>query len=91
MCEVPDDHYANTEQICCLERGMLFLAYENFFRMALASMALCFSVLTVLISSGFLKHVDTSIVKVKNYSQLHHTHPSHALSSASYSSLKNPA
>ncbi|XP_028640505.1 vomeronasal type-2 receptor 116-like [Grammomys surdaster] len=62
----PDDKYANLEQTHCLQRAVSFLAYEDPVGMALACMALSFSVTTILVLVIFVKHKDTPIVKANN-------------------------
>ncbi|XP_076778363.1 vomeronasal type-2 receptor 116-like isoform X2 [Arvicanthis niloticus] len=62
----PDDKYANLQQTQCLQRAVSFLTYEDPLGMALACMALSFSVFTVLILVTFIKHNDTPIVKANN-------------------------
>lgn len=59
----PGDQYANKEKNHCLKRTVTFLAFEDPLGMALAFLALCFSVLTALVLGVFLKHHDTPIVK----------------------------
>nr|XP_034345315.1 vomeronasal type-2 receptor 116-like [Arvicanthis niloticus] len=63
----PDDKYANLQQTHCLQRAVSFLTYEDPLGMALGSMALSFSVFTVLILVTFIKHNDTPIVKTNNH------------------------
>ncbi|XP_028617024.1 vomeronasal type-2 receptor 116-like isoform X2 [Grammomys surdaster] len=62
----PDDKYANLQQTHCLQRAVSFLAYEDPLGMAIGCMALCFSVLTVLVLITFIKHNDTPTVKANN-------------------------
>nr|XP_021485421.1 vomeronasal type-2 receptor 116-like [Meriones unguiculatus] len=62
----PNDQYANTEQTDCLKKVMDFLAYEDPLGMTLACLALCFSALTAVVLSVFLKHKGTPIVKANN-------------------------
>ncbi|XP_028639815.1 vomeronasal type-2 receptor 116-like, partial [Grammomys surdaster] len=62
----PDDKYANLQQTHCLQRAISFLAYEDPLGMAVGCMALCFSVLTVLVLLTFVKYKDTPIVKANN-------------------------
>ncbi|XP_021045052.1 vomeronasal type-2 receptor 116-like isoform X2 [Mus pahari] len=62
----PDDKYANLEKTHCLERAVSFLAYEDPLGMALGSMALSFSALTVLVLVTFVKYKTTPIVKANN-------------------------
>ncbi|XP_032755269.1 vomeronasal type-2 receptor 116-like, partial [Rattus rattus] len=62
----PGDQYANKEKNHCLKKTVTFLAFEDPLGMALAFLALCFSVLTALVFWVFLKHRDTPIVKANN-------------------------
>ncbi|XP_069923715.1 vomeronasal type-2 receptor 116-like [Oryctolagus cuniculus] len=61
-----DHEYPNMERNCCLPKLVTFLAFEEFLGMALACMALCFSVLTAAVLWVFVKHRDTPIVKANN-------------------------
>nr|XP_044995027.1 vomeronasal type-2 receptor 116-like [Jaculus jaculus] len=60
------DQYANKEQTHCLQKTVMFLAYEDPLGMALACLALSFSALTALVLGVFVKHQDTPIVKANN-------------------------
>eukprot|EP00072_Mus_musculus_P003279 NP_001098010.1 vomeronasal receptor Vmn2r91 precursor [Mus musculus] len=62
----PEGHYANTEKNNCFQKSVSFLAYEDPLGMALASIALCLSALTVFVIGIFVKHRDTPIVKANN-------------------------
>uniref|UniRef100_A0A8C6IN13 Vomeronasal 2, receptor 103 n=1 Tax=Mus spicilegus TaxID=10103 RepID=A0A8C6IN13_MUSSI len=61
-----EGHYANTERNNCFQKSVIFLAYEDPLGMALASVALCLSALTVFVFGIFVKHRDTPIVKANN-------------------------
>ncbi|XP_069923708.1 vomeronasal type-2 receptor 116-like [Oryctolagus cuniculus] len=61
-----DHEYPNMERNRCLPKLVTFLAFEEFLGMALACMALCFSVLTAAFLWVFVKHRDTPIVKANN-------------------------
>ncbi|XP_069923723.1 vomeronasal type-2 receptor 116-like [Oryctolagus cuniculus] len=61
-----DDEYPNQERSRCLPKLVTFLAFEESLGMALACMALCFSVLTAAVLWVFVKHRDTPIVKANN-------------------------
>ncbi|XP_069858195.1 vomeronasal type-2 receptor 116-like [Dipodomys merriami] len=63
-CE--DHQYANTQRNQCLLRVASFLAFGDPLGMALACIALCFSMLTVAVMRMFVKHQDTAIVKANN-------------------------
>ncbi|XP_042549863.1 vomeronasal type-2 receptor 116-like [Dipodomys spectabilis] len=62
----PDHQYANTQRDHCLLRAESFLAFGDPLGMALACMALCFSMLTAAVLGIFVKHQDTAIVKANN-------------------------
>ncbi|XP_052033768.1 vomeronasal type-2 receptor 116-like [Apodemus sylvaticus] len=62
----PEDEYANTDQTICLKKVVTFLDYEDPLGMSLTGVALCFSLLTVVVLCVFLKHRDTPIVKANN-------------------------
>ncbi|EDL20522.1 mCG1030794, partial [Mus musculus] len=62
----PEGHYANSEKNNCFQKSVSFLAYEDPLGMALASIALCLSALTVFVIGIFVKHRDTPIVKANN-------------------------
>uniref|UniRef100_G1TUL6 G-protein coupled receptors family 3 profile domain-containing protein n=1 Tax=Oryctolagus cuniculus TaxID=9986 RepID=G1TUL6_RABIT len=61
-----DDEYPNMERNHCLPKLVTFLAFEESLGMALACVALCFSVLTAAVLWIFVKHRDTPIVKANN-------------------------
>ena len=62
----PEDENVNTDQTQCLKKVVTFVAYEDLMGMALAGLALFFSVLTSVVLCVFLKHRDTPIVKINN-------------------------
>ncbi|XP_069859367.1 vomeronasal type-2 receptor 116-like [Dipodomys merriami] len=62
----PDYQYANTERNQCLLKAASFLAFGDPLGMALACMALCFSMLTVVVLGVFVKHKDSAIVKANH-------------------------
>ncbi|KAM4815629.1 vomeronasal type-2 receptor 116-like [Thomomys bottae] len=67
QCVMCADHqYANTQRDQCLLRAASFLAFGDPLGMALACMALCFSMLTAAVLGMFVKHQDTAIVKANN-------------------------
>nr|XP_051695654.1 vomeronasal type-2 receptor 116-like [Oryctolagus cuniculus] len=61
-----DHEYPNMERNHCLPKLVTFLAFEDALGMALASVALSFSVLTAAVLWVFVKHRDTPIVKANN-------------------------
>nr|XP_051687047.1 vomeronasal type-2 receptor 116-like [Oryctolagus cuniculus] len=67
QCIPCEDHeYPNQDRSRCLPKLMTFLAFEESLGMALACMALCFSVLTAAVLWVFVKHQDTPIIKANN-------------------------
>ncbi|XP_031799525.1 vomeronasal type-2 receptor 116-like [Sarcophilus harrisii] len=66
--QCPEDQYPTKERDRCLPRTVTFLAYKEPLGMTLACVAVCFSLLTVLVLGIFVKHRDTPIVKANNHS-----------------------
>uniref|UniRef100_A0A8C4WIG5 G-protein coupled receptors family 3 profile domain-containing protein n=1 Tax=Gopherus evgoodei TaxID=1825980 RepID=A0A8C4WIG5_9SAUR len=62
----PEDQYPNKDQDKCIPKFMNFLSYEEPLGFVLASFALLFSLLTVLVLGMFIKHRDTPIVRANN-------------------------
>uniref|UniRef100_A0A452I1S4 G-protein coupled receptors family 3 profile domain-containing protein n=1 Tax=Gopherus agassizii TaxID=38772 RepID=A0A452I1S4_9SAUR len=62
----PEDQYPNKDQDKCIHKFMNFLSYEEPLGFVLASFALLFSLLTVLVLGMFIKHRDTPIVRANN-------------------------
>ncbi|XP_007648444.1 vomeronasal type-2 receptor 116 [Cricetulus griseus] len=62
----PESHYANTEKKHCLQKVVSFLDYKDPLGMSLTTIALCLSVLTVVVLQLFVKNRDTPIVKANN-------------------------
>ncbi|XP_069859398.1 vomeronasal type-2 receptor 116-like [Dipodomys merriami] len=58
--------YANTQRNQCLLRTASFLAFGDPLGMALACLALCFSMLTAAVLGMFVKYHDNPIVKANN-------------------------
>ncbi|XP_069859369.1 vomeronasal type-2 receptor 116-like [Dipodomys merriami] len=58
--------YANTQRNQCLVRAASFLAFGDPLGMALACMALCFSMLSAAVLGMFVKYQDAAIVKANN-------------------------
>uniref|UniRef100_A0A8C0WK70 G-protein coupled receptors family 3 profile domain-containing protein n=1 Tax=Castor canadensis TaxID=51338 RepID=A0A8C0WK70_CASCN len=58
--------YPNSERTHCIPKVVIFLAFEDSLGMTLACIALCFSVITVVVLVFFMKHKDTPIVKANN-------------------------
>uniref|UniRef100_A0A8C0W0L7 G-protein coupled receptors family 3 profile domain-containing protein n=1 Tax=Castor canadensis TaxID=51338 RepID=A0A8C0W0L7_CASCN len=61
-----DHQYANRDKNHCLQKSVTFLGYEDPLGLALACMAVIFSVLTAAVLVVFMKHRDTPIVKANN-------------------------
>uniref|UniRef100_A0ABK0LC79 G-protein coupled receptors family 3 profile domain-containing protein n=1 Tax=Rattus norvegicus TaxID=10116 RepID=A0ABK0LC79_RAT len=61
-----EDQYANTDRTLCIQKAVTFLAFENPLGMTLASMALCFSILTSFVLGIFVKYQNTPVVKANN-------------------------
>ncbi|XP_036024888.1 vomeronasal type-2 receptor 116-like [Onychomys torridus] len=62
----PESHYANTEKTHCLQKAVSFLDLKDPLGMSLTTIAVSFSLLTVVVLGLFLKHRDTPIVKANN-------------------------
>uniref|UniRef100_A0A8C3FRR2 G-protein coupled receptors family 3 profile domain-containing protein n=1 Tax=Chrysemys picta bellii TaxID=8478 RepID=A0A8C3FRR2_CHRPI len=62
----PEDQYPNRDQDKCIPKFMNFLSYKEPLGFILASFALLFSLLTVLVLGMFIKHQETPIVRANN-------------------------
>ncbi|XP_032751974.1 vomeronasal type-2 receptor 116-like isoform X2 [Rattus rattus] len=62
----PEYQFANMKQNKCIQKGVIFLSYEDPLGMALALIAFCFSAITAVVLWVFVKHHNTPIVKANN-------------------------
>ncbi|XP_054850232.1 vomeronasal type-2 receptor 26-like [Eublepharis macularius] len=62
----PERQYPNKKQNLCLAKDISFLSYGEPLGISLATVALFFSFITVLVLRIFIKHRDTPIVKANN-------------------------
>nr|XP_028560436.1 vomeronasal type-2 receptor 26-like [Podarcis muralis] len=69
QCEkCPEDQYPNEEKNQCIPRTVTFLSYGEPLGAVLASFALFFSIVTVVVMGSFIQHHNTPIVKANNWS-----------------------
>uniref|UniRef100_H0WBT9 G-protein coupled receptors family 3 profile domain-containing protein n=1 Tax=Cavia porcellus TaxID=10141 RepID=H0WBT9_CAVPO len=62
----PENQYPNMERYQCLPKVMTFLSYDDTLGTALASTAICLSVLTALILGLFIQYRNAPIVRANN-------------------------
>ncbi|XP_054850304.1 vomeronasal type-2 receptor 26-like [Eublepharis macularius] len=63
-----EGHYPNKARDQCMPKLPRFLSFQEPLGIILALLALCFSLMTLLVLGTFLKHRDTPIVKANNRS-----------------------
>ncbi|XP_026544712.1 vomeronasal type-2 receptor 26-like [Notechis scutatus] len=62
----PEDQYPNKNQDSCISKKIIFLSYEEAMGISLLTLALFFTLCTIVVLTTFLKYHNTPIVKANN-------------------------
>ncbi|XP_077171470.1 vomeronasal type-2 receptor 26-like [Paroedura picta] len=62
----PEDQYPSKDQSRCIPKTISFLTFEEPLGVCLVSLAVSFSLITIIVLGMFIKHKDTPIVKANN-------------------------
>ncbi|XP_077776743.1 vomeronasal type-2 receptor 26-like [Podarcis muralis] len=62
----PEDQYPSKDHSQCIPKVLSFLSYTENLGIILATLAISFSFITILVLGSFMKHRDTPIVKANN-------------------------
>ncbi|XP_066486527.1 vomeronasal type-2 receptor 26-like [Tiliqua scincoides] len=64
--QCPEVQYPSKDHDQCVSKLITFLSYEEPLGISLASLAVCFSLITALVFGTFMQHKETPIVKANN-------------------------